>query len=216
MFKHVSRKGLASAPSLAPSSPAAEGETQPLPWLRSPWTGDTLRASPSVSVPTLRHSPMTSACGWPHFAYKGSKAQRTKATAHHSCEGLRPGCGRPGSSVPRSERLPPVAPAGGQARHPVCPSSGPRLGARTFLASPAWGTRSPCNTTGRPPPTAAWHVDIELPSRSSPVTAGDRPGTAIRTPAAWDRHTLRLGVKAGFLGGSIWGLAPGASLGIRR
>lgn len=70
---------------------------------------------------------------------------------------------------------------------------------------------TPANThgggTARQQPLG--HTDIELPSRSSPVTAGDRPGTATRTPAAWDRHTLRLGVKAGFLGEAASGVGPG-------
>lgn len=129
--KHVSSEGPAFCSK--PGLKAAGGETQPLPLLGSPWTGDTGGFTHcECADPSSQPHDLSSVVG-PTLHIRAPRHREPKRPLHITAEGPRPGRGRPGSSVPLLRHLPPVAPAGGQA---VYPRGGPR-GACTFLASPA-------------------------------------------------------------------------------
>lgn len=151
----------------------------------------------------------------PILHIRAPRHREPKRPPHITEEGLRPGCGRPGSSVPLLRRLPPVALAGGQARHPVCPSSGPQ-GARTFLASPAWGLVHSCKySRGRDRlPTAAWARGYRAALKEFPHDCRRQTRNCNTNPSSVGQaHTQAWGKGRLPGGGSIWGWPWGASLG---
>ena len=211
LCKHVSSEGPAFCSK--PGLKAAGGETQPLPWLGSPWTSDTGGFTHcECADPSSQPHDLSSVVS-PILHIRAPRHREPKRPPHVTAEGPRPGCGQPGSSVPLLQHLPPVAPASGQPRHPVCPRGGPR-GARTFDASPAWGlVHSFCKYSR----TARQQLRWARRYRAAPkelTRDADRPGTAIRTPGSVGQaHTQAWGEGRLPGGGSIWGWPWRASLG---
>ena len=80
--------------------------------------------------------------------------------------------------------------------------------APSMPAQPGDSFTPSANTHGPPANSCAGHADTELPPRSSHVMQID-PELPYEPQAVWDRHTLGLGVKAGFLGEAASGVGPG-------